>query len=228
NVKSDEQTLHLHDVSKVFGAGHQSVVALGSVNLRVSGNDYVSISGRGGSGRATRVDVIGCLEKPTSGGYQIQGKSVCDLDDIRASRLRARMFGFVFQSFMLLPELTAVQNVMLALRYGDTGRAERRRRALDFLEAVGLGGRAHHHPTSMSGGEQQRVAIARALANDPAVILADEPTGNLDSSTRDEVLGLLEAQSRGGKCVIVVSHDTSVLARAARRFHMEDGRLYRA
>jgi ABC-type lipoprotein export system ATPase subunit len=194
----------------------------------VSRNDYVAISGRSGSGKSTLLNVIGCLERPTSGTYEIQGRSAGGLDDIQFSRLRARTFGFVFQSFLLLPELTAVQNVMLALRYGDTPKAERRRRALELLEGVGLGSRARHRPTSMSGGEQQRVAIARALANDPAVILADEPTGNLDSTTRDEALDHLEAHVSHGACLIVVSHDPSVLARAERRFHMEDGRLYSA
>lgn len=228
SAKAGEPVLRLQNVSKVFGNGDHRVIALDSANLQVTRDDYVAISGRSGSGKSTLLNVIGCLERPTSGIYQIQGRSVGELDDVQASRLRARMFGFVFQSFLLLPELTAVQNVMLALRYGDTPKAERRRRALELLEAVGLASRAHHRPTSMSGGEQQRAAIARALANDPAVILADEPTGNLDSTTRDDVLGRLEAQVGNGTCLIVVSHDPDVLARAERRFHMEDGRLHSA
>ncbi len=215
----------LDSISKTYGDGNGAVHALRDVDLKVNANDYLVITGRSGSGKSTLLHIIGCLENPTEGTYLFDGEDVAKLSDIDRSRLRARTFGFVFQSFNLLPELKAVANVMLAMRYGPVAKSERRERALDLLRSVGMAHRAEHRPSHLSGGEKQRVAIARALANDPAVLLADEPTGNLDTTTRDEILGLLEQRVTMGQSLILVTHDRELVRRGKRSLAMLDGRV---
>lgn len=217
--------IELTDVVKEFDVGSQPIAALDGVDLAIGANEYVAIMGRSGSGKTTLLNVIGCIERPTAGSYRFGGRSLLSLGDEELSRLRARTFGFVFQAFHLLPELSAVQNVMLALRYGNLSKSEWLPRARELLVELGLAGRLSHRPSQLSAGERQRVALARALANDPSVLLADEPTGNLDTDTREEVLRLLETQVAAGKTLIVVTHDPEVAGRAQRRMAMVDGHL---
>lgn len=217
--------IELRSVSKRYGDGNGAVHALREVDLKINTNDYLVITGRSGSGKSTLLHIIGCLENPTGGTYFLEGEGIAKLTDIERSRLRARTFGFVFQSFNLLPELKAVANVMLAMRYGPVPKNERRERALELLLSVGIAHRAEHRPSHLSGGEKQRVAIARALANDPAVLLADEPTGNLDTITRDEILALLEERVTMGQSLILVTHDRELVRRGNRSLAMLDGRV---
>jgi ABC-type lipoprotein export system ATPase subunit len=215
----------LTGITKQFEVGSQAIRALDDVNLSLGPNEYLAIVGRSGSGKTTLLNVLGCIERPTAGSYQLDGRSLLELDDGALSRLRAQTFGFVFQAFHLLPELSALKNVMLALRYGNVPKSQRLSRAKALLSELRLGARLDHLPAQLSAGERQRVALARALVNHPSVLLADEPTGNLDTATREEVLRLLEAQVALGKTLVIVTHDPEVAARANRRMIMVDGRL---
>jgi putative ABC transport system ATP-binding protein len=213
-------------VTKVYRLDGVEVRALDGVDLEVAPGDSLAIMGPSGSGKSTLLGLLGGLDRPTSGTLRFQGRDVTRLSDDELAVVRNRVVGFVFQSFQLLPRTPAAGNVGLPLVYRGLGRAERRRRAVEALEAVGLGHRLQHRPSQLSGGEQQRVAIARALVTEPAMLLADEPTGNLDSRSGDEVLDLLgRLHDERGVAVVVVTHDPRVAARLRRRVTMADGRL---
>ena len=214
----------LRDVSKVYAAG-QTVHALRGVNLEIAAGEFVAIIGASGSGKSTLMNILGCLDTPTSGSYLLDDVPVQDRDPDALAALRNRRMGFVFQQFNLLPRTSALENVELPLLYAGVRQPERSRRALAALQRVGLGERSSHSPAQLSGGQQQRVAIARALVNEPALILADEPTGALDSETSTEVMQLLDTLNRQGITVILVTHEADMAAWARRRLLFKDGRL---
>ena len=214
----------LRDVSKVYAAG-QTVHALRGVNLEIAAGEFVAIMGASGSGKSTLMNILGCLDTPTSGRYVLDGVPVQGRDADALAALRNRRMGFVFQQFNLLPRTSALENVELPLLYAGVRQPERSRRALAALQRVGLGERSSHSPAQLSGGQQQRVAIARALVNEPALILADEPTGALDSETSTEVMQLLDTLNRQGITVILVTHEADMAAWARRRLLFKDGRL---
>jgi len=214
----------LRDVSKVYAAG-QTVHALRGVNLEIPAGEFVAIMGASGSGKSTLMNILGCLDTPSSGSYLLDGVPVQDRDADALAALRNRRMGFVFQQFNLLPRTSALENVELPLLYAGVRQPERSRRALAALQRVGLGERSSHSPAQLSGGQQQRVAIARALVNEPALILADEPTGALDSETSTEVMQLLDTLNRQGITVILVTHEADMAAWARRRLLFKDGRL---
>ena len=216
----------LDRVTKVYGAGHAAVEALRGIDLRVEANDFVAVMGPSGSGKSTAMHIVGCLDVPTSGSYRFLGVDVGGLSRDQRARLRRRYLGFVFQQFHLLPRTTALENVELPLLYRTRDAAERRDRALRALAAVGLGGRESHTPAELSGGEQQRVAIARAIVSDPVLLLADEPTGNLDSHTGRTVMELLvELKRERGLTVVMVTHDALLARWAERTLQFNDGRI---
>jgi putative ABC transport system ATP-binding protein len=214
----------LEAVTRTYGE-QVRVVALDGIGLTIMPGEFCAIVGRSGSGKSTLLGLLGCLDRPTSGTVRVNGVDLGRLGDRERSRLRGHLLGFVFQQFHLVPHLSAVANVETALLYRGLDRATRRRLALEALDEVGLSDRAQHRPTQLSGGEQQRVALARALVTRPRVILADEPTGNLDTENAAQVLDLLEGSVTPVAAVIVVTHDPSVAARAARRIEMLDGRV---
>ena len=214
----------LRDVSKVYAAG-QTVHALRGVDVEIAAGEFVAIMGASGSGKSTLMNILGCLDTPTSGSYLLDGVPVQDRDADALAALRNRRMGFVFQQFNLMPRTSALENVELPLLYAGVRQPERSRRALAALQRVGLGDRSSHSPAQLSGGQQQRVAIARALVNEPALILADEPTGALDSETSAEVMQLLDALNRQGITVILVTHEADMAAWARRRLLFKDGRL---
>src|SRR5690606_13691506 len=214
----------LSNIHRVFRQGQVEVHALRGVDLRIDHGEFVSIMGPSGSGKSTLLNIIGCLDRPTSGRYLLEGRDVVSMNDTRLADLRNRFIGFVFQMFHLLPKLTAVQNVELPLIYRGWPAADRRRRAVEVLQAVGLGERLHHRPTQMSGGEQQRVAIARALAGRPSLILADEPTGNLDSRNSEEIMNLFVRLNREqGITIVQVTHEPDMAQMGKRIVYMRDG-----
>ncbi|MFO7246673.1 MAG: ABC transporter ATP-binding protein [Thermaerobacter sp.] len=214
----------LSNIHRVFRQGQVEVHALRGVDLRIDHGEFVSIMGPSGSGKSTLLNIIGCLDRPTSGRYLLEGRDVVSMNDSRLADLRNRFIGFVFQMFHLLPKLTAVQNVELPLIYRGWPAADRRRRAVEVLQAVGLGERLHHRPTQMSGGEQQRVAIARALAGRPSLILADEPTGNLDSRNSEEIMNLFVRLNREqGITIVQVTHEPDMAQMGKRIVYMRDG-----
>ena len=217
--------IELTDVARHYALGEALVRALNGVSLSVAEGEYVAIMGPSGSGKSTLMNVLGLLDTPTAGSYRLRDREVAHLDDDALSETRNREIGFVFQTFNLLPRMTALGNVELPLTYAGFGPAERRRRAEELLAQVGLADRMHHRPSELSGGQRQRVAIARALCNRPALLLADEPTGNLDSATAREILDLFDTLHRGGHTIVLVTHDAEVGARAQRTIHMRDGRV---
>jgi len=217
--------LELAGVHKRYAMGKQSVHALRGVDLRVRAGELVAIMGPSGSGKTTLMEILGCLSRPTAGAYRMSGRSIAELDSDGLARLRGEQIGFVFQSFNLLPRLSVVENVELPLAYRRVARSERRERALASLDRVGLGHRARHLPMEVSGGERQRVAIARALVNHPSLVLADEPTGNLDSQTGNGILELLRAVHAEGNTVVLVTHDAAIGAQAQRRIWIRDGQI---
>ncbi|WP_395109101.1 ABC transporter ATP-binding protein [Actinomadura sp. SCN-SB] len=223
-----EPALEAVDVTRAYTMEGVEVQALRGVSLRIDEGEFVAIVGPSGSGKSTLMHLLGCLDRPTSGTLRIGGRDVARLSGNELAELRNSLIGFVFQSFHLLPRTTARENVALPLVYRGVPRAERRRRAVDALTSVGLGHRVGHRPGQMSGGEQQRVAIARALVGAPRVVLADEPTGNLDTRTGHEVMDLLERLNRErGVAVVLVTHEPDVAERARRRVHIRDGLIER-
>jgi putative ABC transport system ATP-binding protein len=212
-------------VGKVYGGAGAELRVLRSVDLSICAGEFVGIVGASGSGKTTLMNIAGCLDRPSEGRYVLDGQDVSQLDDDRLSRVRNRSIGFVFQSFQLIPQLSVLENVEVPLYYGRTSRARRHARAVELLASVGLSHRLRHQPAQLSGGECQRVAVARALANDPALILADEPTGNLDSQSGEEVLQLLLALHRSGRTIVMVTHNPDIAARLPRVVEMRDGAI---
>jgi putative ABC transport system ATP-binding protein len=217
--------VRLQRVIKTYAMGDAEVRALAGVDLSIVSGEYVGIMGPSGSGKTTLMDIIGCLSRPTGGVYEFDGRRVDQLDDVALAALRGERIGFVFQAFNLLPRLTALENVELPMLYRRVPRRRRHQRAGELLERVGLAGRAAHRPGELSGGERQRVAIARALVNRPSVILADEPTGALDTSTGDSIMALIGDLNREGQTVVVVTHDPRIADRMRRIVRLLDGRV---
>jgi putative ABC transport system ATP-binding protein len=217
----------LQRVSRIYRMGEAVVHALDQVDLRIPSGEYLAVMGQSGSGKSTLLNVLGCLDRPTEGSYHLDGKDVSNLDDDDLSRMRNLLLGFVFQSYNLIAHLTVLENIEVPLEYAGITAREARERAVELAERMGLGGRLDHRPTELSGGQQQRVAIARSLANRPSLLLADEPTGNLDSNTGEEILLLLDELNDEGATLVIVTHDPSVAARAHRTIHMLDGRIDR-
>jgi putative ABC transport system ATP-binding protein len=215
----------LQGVGKVYGSGEMAVRALDHVDLTVNRGDYLAVMGASGSGKSTAMNILGCLDRPSSGSYLLNNTPVEGLSDDQLADLRNRDLGFVFQQFHLLPQLSALDNVMLPMVYAGVPAPERRQLAQEALERVGLGQRLNNKPNQLSGGQQQRVAIARAIINNPALLLADEPTGALDSQTTAEVLDIFDALHRGGMTVVMVTHEDDVAARAEKIVQFRDGRI---
>jgi putative ABC transport system ATP-binding protein len=212
-------------LSKQYSSGGAVISALSNVSLSIAAGEFVAIRGRSGSGKSTLLNLLGLLDRPDSGQYVLKGRDVAKLGEGACATIRSRDIGFVFQLPALLPRATALENVELPLVYASVGRAVRRRTAMNALARVGLADRGHHWPNQLSGGEQQRVVIARAMVNDPAVILADEPTGSLDSSTSEEIMSLFEGLHRDGHTLVVVTHANEVAGRAQRQITLHDGRI---
>ncbi len=222
---SEPPAIELEALHKVYDTGPVEVHALKGIDLRIARGELLAIMGPSGSGKTTLMEVLGCLSRPTRGRYRLGGRPVDEISADALARLRGEEIGFVFQSFNLLPRLSAAENAELPLAYRGVGRRERRRRAFEVLERVGLAERAGHRPAEMSGGERQRVALARALVNRPTLLLADEPTGNLDSRTGDEILELLHDVHGEGGTVVIVTHDARVGSWVKRRLSIRDGRI---
>jgi putative ABC transport system ATP-binding protein len=217
--------IRIRDLAREYRMGSELILALRGVTLEIHRNEYVAIMGPSGSGKSTMMNVLGCLDTPTAGEYWLNGEEVSQLSDDALARVRNREIGFVFQTFNLLPRATALHNVELPLVYAGVRARERRERAVDALERVGLGQRMDHRPNELSGGQRQRVAIARALVNQPSILLADEPTGNLDSVTSEEIMEVFAGLHSAGQTVIMVTHEPDIAARAARRIVLRDGRV---
>jgi putative ABC transport system ATP-binding protein len=221
-----EPIIEVTDLSRTFHAGKNRVAALQGVSLRVHAGEFVAVMGPSGSGKSTMMNILGCLDWSTSGRYLLQGMDVTCLHADRLAEIRNTMIGFVFQGFQLMARMTALENVILPLVYAETAAGERRRRAEEVLARVGLSGREQHLPGEMSGGEQQRVAVARALINEPRLILADEPTGNLDSATARQVMGLLAGLNREhGITIVLITHEKDIASYAGRILKIRDGRI---
>ena len=223
-----EPIIVLEDVSRIYDTGKVQVPALMSVNLKVAKGEFLAIIGPSGSGKSTMMNILGCLDRPTSGLYVLDGQPVEELNDDGLAYVRSRSIGFVFQSYNLLPRTSALENVATPLMYQGVGRKERLRRAQVALERLGLGDRLHHVPSELSGGQQQRVGIARALVTEPALLLADEPTGNLDSHSGAEVLQLFKDLHALGRTIVLITHDLDVAEAADRAVHLRDGQLQEA
>jgi putative ABC transport system ATP-binding protein len=221
----DGHVIDLTDVTKVYRTGDVELRALDGVSLSVTEGEFVAVMGSSGSGKSTLMNIVGCLDRPTFGAYVLAGRKVSGMSRNELARIRNRTLGFVFQQFNLLSRTTALENVELPLEYSGVGASARRRRATQALERVGLAQRLHHHPNQLSGGQQQRVAIARAIVNDPKVILADEPTGALDSRTSVDVMAIFQGLWRAGITVVVVTHEAEVAEFASRVVVMRDGRV---
>jgi putative ABC transport system ATP-binding protein len=217
--------LQLQGVGKAYGQGSAKLRVLADVNITVEQGEYLAVIGPSGSGKSTLLNILGCLDIPSDGRYLVEGKDVATLDDRALSHLRNRRIGFIFQSFQLVSHLTVLENVELPMFYARKPRAERRERARELLEKVGLKERLHHRPAQLSGGERQRTAVARALSNQPALLLADEPTGNLDSTTGREIMDLFHRLHDLGATLVLITHDPGIAAEAPRRVALRDGRV---
>ena len=217
--------IDIRDITKVYEMGEEKVHALSGVTLGVERGEYVGIMGPSGSGKSTLMNLIGCLDTPTSGSYVLNGREVARMTDDELAAIRNQEIGFVFQTFNLLPRTTALQQVELPLVYSGLPRRERRQRAARALEAVGLADRMSHHPSELSGGQRQRVAVARALVNNPSILLADEPTGNLDSATGNEIMALFDELNARGNTIVLVTHEEDIAAHARRIVRLKDGRI---
>ena len=220
-----EALIEIRDLCKIYNPGEVEVRALDHVSLTINRGELVAIIGQSGSGKSTLMNQLGCLDVPTSGDYFLSGQNVAKLSDNELSDIRNREIGFIFQGFNLIPNLTAVENVEVPLIYRGIGKRERRQLAISSLEKVGLGHRLDHKPSQMSGGQQRRVAIARAIAAAPPLILADEPTGNLDSASSKEILQILKQMHASGRTVILITHDNEIAAQARRIIHIRDGKI---
>jgi putative ABC transport system ATP-binding protein len=217
--------IEIRDLRKTYPMGGEEVHALDGIDLDIERGEYVAVMGPSGSGKSTLMNLIGCLDTPSSGSYLLNGKAVEGLDDEALAAIRNQEIGFVFQTFNLLARTTALENVELPLVYAGVGRRERRERARRALEKVGLGDRMDHRPNQLSGGQRQRVAVARALVNDPSILLADEPTGNLDSATSAEIMNLFDELHAAGNTIILVTHESEIAAHARREVILRDGRV---
>jgi len=220
-----QEFFRMTGIHKIYPLGDEELHVLRDINLRIEQGEYLSILGPSGSGKSTLMNIIGCLDTPTKGSYILHGRQVDDMNEKELARLRSKEIGFVFQNSQLLPRLTAQQNVELPLIYADVSTKERRRRAKEMLERVGLSDRMGHYPNQLSGGQQQRVAIARALVGNPSILLADEPTGALDQKTGKQVMQLFQSLNDEGRTVIMITHDMKVAANARRTVHIIDGEL---
>ncbi|ACB52388.1 ATP-binding protein of ABC transporter [Crocosphaera subtropica ATCC 51142] len=217
--------IRLENITKTYGSNDIMVKALDSVNVTIERGEYCTIMGASGSGKSTMMNIIGCLDRPTSGEYHLDNLEVFNLSNLELATIRNHKIGFVFQQFHLLPQMTALDNVILPMIYGGVSRQERQERAKYALERVGLGNRIHNRPNQLSGGQQQRVAIARAIVNNPILLLADEPTGALDSKTTEEVLEIFETLNRSGMTVVVVTHEAEVARHSQRVIWFQDGQV---
>jgi len=220
-----QEFFRMTGIHKIYPLGDEELHVLRDINLRIEQGEYLSILGPSGSGKSTLMNIIGCLDTPSKGSYVLHGRQVDDMNEKELARLRSKEIGFVFQNSQLLPRLTAQQNVELPLIYADVSTKERRRRAKEMLERVGLSDRMEHYPNQLSGGQQQRVAIARALVGNPSILLADEPTGALDQKTGKQVMQLFQSLNDEGRTVIMITHDMNVAANARRTVHIIDGEL---
>ncbi len=222
-MQNGTSLIELRDIERIYTMGSQEVRALDGVSLNVKPNEYVAIMGPSGSGKSTMMNIIGCLDTPTGGDYILNGQLVSDMSDDDLARVRNKEIGFVFQTFNLLPRVNCLQNVELPLVYAGIRKSRRREMAADALTKVGLGDRMDHKPNELSGGQRQRVAVARALVNNPSIILADEPTGNLDSRTGEEIMQLFELLYRRGNTLLVVTHEEDIARHARRVIRLRDG-----
>tara|TARA_B100001079_G_scaffold88056_1_gene75757 strand:- start:994 stop:1683 length:690 start_codon:yes stop_codon:yes gene_type:complete len=224
-TKSKREIIGIKSVSKIYNLGDTVVKALDNVSLSINENDYISIMGPSGSGKSTLMNIIGCLDVPTKGTYKFNNEKISEMNDNQLANIRNQKIGFVFQTFNLLPKLNSIQNVEVPLVYSSFARAERSLKAKEALKIVGLEDRMSHKPNELSGGQRQRVAIARALVNKPSIILADEPTGNLDSKSGSEILNFFDSLHKAGNTLIIVTHEDSVAKRAKRRIEIFDGKI---
>jgi len=226
----DERLIRVEGLTKVYGMGEVAVHALNGVDLNINEGEFVAIMGPSGSGKSTLMNILGCLDRPSAGRYWLGGEDVSKLNKAQLARVRNHKIGFVFQSYNLLARASALKNVMLPLLYNTNGRkglssAQRKERALEALEMVGLGDRVNHRPNELSGGQQQRVAIARALVNDPLIILADEPTGNLDTRSSEEIVVILHELHQRGRTIVMITHDPELAEQAQRTINILDGQV---
>ncbi|MBP1703158.1 MAG: putative transporter ATP-binding protein [Chloroflexi bacterium] len=226
---ADQTIIHTESLTKIYGMGEIQVKALDGVDLEIRENEFVAVMGPSGSGKSTLMNILGCLDRPTEGRYILAGEDISGLSKSQLARIRNQRIGFVFQSYNLLPNTTALENVMLPMIYnrnnGHQSAVEQKEKALAMLELVNLSDRIHHHPKELSGGQMQRVAIARALINDPVLILADEPTGNLDSKAGQEIMGLMRDLHSRGSTIVMVTHENDIAAHAQRVIHFRDGHI---
>lgn len=225
--KKDAIAIRLRDIKKIYKMGGQELAALNGINLDIKRGEFVALMGPSGSGKSTLMNILGCLDRPTVGSYELEGKEVAHLSDDELAVMRNKHIGFVFQNFNLLSRISSLENVALPLVYAGVGASERRKRAQEVLEAVGLGDRAEHLPNELSGGQRQRVAIARALVNNPEIIMADEPTGNLDTKSTKEIMEIFQEMHGRGKTIILVTHEPEIAVCANRQLLVRDGVITR-
>ncbi len=222
----DQEILSMKNIRKSYYMGGEEQTVLKGINLNIKSGEFISILGPSGSGKSTIMNIIGCLDTPTSGEYVLAGRRIANLNEVELAHIRSREIGFIFQSFHLLPRLTAIENVELSMIYAGVTPVERRKRAIKVLERVGLADKVNNYPNQLSGGQQQRVAIARALSTDPTILLADEPTGALDQKTGQQVMALFRELNEEGRTIIMITHDTNIAKNASRTVKILDGNLY--